>query len=151
MAMNLDWFEKLGKEKQDPFIRHWELQCQKKRIPQHKLRFINDVCVPILKAIRSGDGLTDECLNLVQLAESRDFSRSEIEPTIKTAYENFTKPMDTKQAAKYLGISPRHCRRLIAHHLAKLNNDDVRKLSNGWRVPIVALDDWLLKHQHIRV
>ncbi|MDP2812634.1 MAG: hypothetical protein Q8O32_03005 [bacterium] len=150
MAMNLTWFENLDKEKQSLFIRHWELQCQRGRIPKHKLRFIQDVCLPILRAIHSCLGMTDECLDLVQLAESRDFCRSEIEPTIKTAYNNFIRSLNTKQAAKYLDISPRHCRRIIAKSISKLNGD-VRKLTNGWRVPIVALDDWLLKHQHIRV
>lgn len=147
MNLDLSQFETMEREERALFIRHLRLRCQRGHYPTTEVRFVQDVCVPILVAIHEGQGMTDENWHLVQLAESRGFRRSSIEPIIKDAYNHFTSLLNSRQAAKYLGLSQRHSRRVIAQ-LGKFNGD-IRKsrTKQCWLTPVSALDDWLIKHR----
>ncbi|MFA6466633.1 MAG: hypothetical protein WCV71_02115 [Patescibacteria group bacterium] len=146
MNLNLSWFEVQSYTEQDFFIRHLKLGCHRQYFLPSKRRLILDVCIPILQAIREGKGITQESWDLVRLAESRQFRRSEIEPTIWDIYQEFSSPMNSLKAARYLGLSQRHCLRIIAG-LARLNDNVHKSKKKGWQVPVVALDDWLIKYR----
>lgn len=147
LIMDLKWFEELNREEQGLFIRHLRLCYERGEFKPSKALFVRDICLPILRAFHEGFGMTGECWDLVQLAESRQFRRSEIEATIRNAYQKYQTMMTSRQAAKYLGMSQRHSRRIIAS-LVRLNGD-IRKSKKGWLVPVVALDDWLFKHSSL--
>ncbi|MDD5749684.1 MAG: helix-turn-helix domain-containing protein [Patescibacteria group bacterium] len=146
-VMNLERLEKLSLDELDLFIQNLRVRLTKEDFSHPKNLFIRDVCLPILVALRQGQGLTAESWELLALAESRGFSRHEIETSINDAYDHFVRPVNNQQAAKYLGISPRHCRRVIAR-IAKFNGDARKSITKKhWLVPVSALDDWLLRHR----
>ncbi|MBU1202518.1 hypothetical protein KKH39_00510 [Patescibacteria group bacterium] len=139
--LNLGWFEKLPLDQKDGLIKNIEVRASRDLFSDREVRLAADVCLPILRAIRQGHGITAESLDLVQLAESRGFRRSEIEPIIRKAWHLFQTPIPTKRAARYIGKSPRQARRLVARMARR--NDDVIKTAKGWLVPLAALDSYL--------
>ena len=152
--LQLEQFAQLDSEIRSLFIRHLGICCGSLELARPKRsaptaepsaytkNFIARVCIPILKAIHEHGGITQPAIDLVQLAEGRGFRRSEIERIINEAFAYFQSTLPSSQVAKYLGCSPGHARKIIAR-LCKINGDIIKE-RQGWLVPVVALDSYLV-------
>lgn len=143
MKIQFPWWSASSREEQQFFIRHLKIMCLLGKYPTTSIPFIRDVCTKILEAMENGRGETEPNMDLVHAAEERGYRRYSIELTINDAWNEFTTPMSIKEASQYIGMSRRHTLRIISS--LQIINEDVHKVNHEWQVPMVVLDEWLLK------
>jgi hypothetical protein len=149
MKIRFPWWTKINNEEQALFVRHFKILCLLGAYPSTELPFVRDVCIKILEAMVGGLGETEPSMDLVHAAEQRGYRRANIEVIINDTWHAFSTPMSTNQAAKYIDLPPRKTRRIIAE-ISKINGDVV-KTGHGWQIPVVALDEWLLGHDKVKI
>jgi len=146
--MNTVWQNLPDREMLGLLIRNLRIRCQRDEYPGNR-RFVRQVCLPILQALHQGDGETEGSLQLVQLAENAGGSRDMIEPTLDELYSDFITPLNTAEAARYLGYSRGYTRRVLKG--IETSKGGATKIDDAWGVGMDDLDEWLLKHGKVAV
>ena len=142
MALHV-YFEwpKLSGEEQSTLLTHLKVLCAR----DGSLRFLNEVCVFMLDKY---DGeLNEENFNFAKLVQSFDKSLADTNKVIGEHHKELTAPLNTAEAAEYLGISDSYVRKLARAEIIDGKKEDGRWIINGK----ASLNEWLIDTGRVKI
>lgn len=138
MLIYAQWAE-MNTESQRDLINHLKIICDRKLTTEKEIRFIREICLPVLI---KAEGEINDNMDFLNRVQSYGYMPADIGKIIAKHHEYLLSWVNTKEASKHMGCSVRSVQKL-----AKLGPPflEVQRITRGWRINPVSINDFMLR------